>query len=128
MDFDGQLEFTNRENRFMLHCGIRITELCRERCCAELDVGEYCRNTGGTVHGGLLYTMADCAVSAYARATGGAPVTLGADFHYIANVADGRIAAEAEPVQLGGRIELFRVRVFCGEETLAEGSFTCYRR
>lgn len=128
MNFDEQLEFTNRENKFMLHCGIRISGLCQAYCRAELDAEEYCRNTCETMHGGLLYTMADCAVSAYARAMGGTPVTLSADFHYMSNVSEGRITAEAVPERLGGRIELFRVRVFCGEKTLAAGTFTCYRR
>ena len=65
MTFSQQMEFTNRENRFMNHCGIRITKLEPECCEAQLSVADYCKNTGETIHGGLLYTMADCVVSAF---------------------------------------------------------------
>ncbi len=128
MTFSEQLEFTNRENRFMRHCGIRITVLEEGRCQAELQVAEACKNTGETVHGGLLYTMADCVVSAYSRAIGGKSVTLDGEFHYLGNVTQGTIVATAEPVKVGRRILVFRVRLDCGDKRLAEGLFTCYRQ
>lgn len=128
MTFLEQMNFTNTENRFMRHCGIRITAL-EEGCCrGELSVAEYCKNTGDTVHGGLLYTMADCVVSAYSRALGGSPVTLSGDFHYLSNVTEGTILAEAVPVRLGRRVMVYEVAVTAGEKLLARGTFTCCRR
>lgn len=128
MTFLEQMDFTNRENRFMNHCGIRITALEEHLCRAELSVTDYCKNTGETVHGGLLYTMADCVVSAYSRALGGTCVTLDGSFHYLRNVTEGIITAEARPVKLGKTILVFRVQVTAGEKLLGEGNFTCYRR
>ena len=128
MGFSEQLTFTNERNAFMRHCGIRLTRLEPGMCRAELDAAEYCKNTGDTIHGGLLYTMADCAVSAYARAVGGRPVTLSGDFHYLANVTEGRIAAEARLSHLGRTIQVYSVQVKCGGKLLAEGTFTCFRR
>lgn len=126
MTFQEQMDFTNYNNQFMRRCGIRITRL-EEGCCrAELKVEDDCRNTGTTVHGGLLYTMADCAASAYARAVAEKPVTLSGDFHYLANVTSGVIAAEAVPVRLGKTVLVFRVQVTAGEKLLAEGTFTCF--
>ena len=46
MIFLEQMEFTNRENKFMKHCGIQITALEEGRCWAELQVEDYCKNTG----------------------------------------------------------------------------------
>ena len=123
-----QMEFTNQENRFMRHCGIRITALEEGVCRAELQVSEYCKNTGETIHGGLLYTMADCVVSAYSRALGGKCVTLDGTFRYLQNVTEGTIIAEARPVKLGRTILVFRVQVKAGEKLLCEGSFSCYRK
>lgn len=128
MTFLEQMEFTNRTNRFMNHCGIRITHLERDLCRAELDVAEYCKNTGDMVQGGLLYTMADCAASAYARAVCESPVTLSGDFHYLANVSAGTVVAEAVPVRLGKKVLVFRVTVRCGEKLLAEGTMSCLNR
>ena len=128
MTFLEQMEFTNRENRFMIHCGIRITHLDRDCCRAELNVAEYCKNTGDMVQGGLLYTMADCAASAYARAVSESPVTLSGDFHYLGNVNGGTLTAEAVPVRLGKKVLVFRVTVRAGEKLLAEGTLSCLNR
>lgn len=126
MGFSDQLAFTNRENAFMRHCGISIIQLDESCCQARLRVEGYCRNTGETVHGGLLYTMADCAVSAFARALGGKPVTLSGSLHYFANVTGGEILAEAALVRRGKTIGVFRVQITSGEKLLAEGTFTTY--
>lgn len=128
MTFSEQLDFTNRTNRFMNHCGIRVTELWEGLCRAELTVAEYCKNTGDTIHGGLLYTMADCVVSAYGRAVYGACVTLSGEFHYLSNVSGGTLTAEARPVKQGGTILVLQAEVRAGEKLLAQGTFTCYRR
>ena len=128
MGFDEQLTFTNEQNAFMRHCGIRLTRLEPGLSRTELDAADYCRNTGGTIHGGLLYTMADCAVSAYARAVGGSPVTLSGDFHYLGNVTEGRITADARLSHLGRTIQIYAVQVKSGGKLLAEGTFTCYRK
>ena len=91
-------------------------------------MAEYCRNTGDTVHGGLLYTMADCAVSAYARAVCESPVTLSGDFHYLGNVSEGVVTAEAVPIRLGKTVLVFRVTVFSEKQLLAEGTMSCLNR
>lgn len=128
MTFSQQLEFTNRENRFMNHCGIRITKLEPECCEAQLTVADYCKNTGDTVHGGLLYTMADCVVSAFARALGERPVTLSGDFHYLSNVTQGVLTAHAVPIHSGKTIKTFQVTITSGETLLSVGTFSCFDR
>ena len=128
MTFSQQLEFTNRENRFMNHCGIRITKLEPECCEAELSVAEYCKNTGDTIHGGLLYTMADCVVSAFSRALGDRPVTLSGDFHYLSNVTAGTLTARATPIHNGRTVKTFQVTISSGDQLLATGIFSCFDR
>ena len=128
MTFSQQLEFTNCENRFMNHCGIRITKLEPECCEAQLTVADYCKNTGDTVHGGLLYTMADCVVSAFARALGERPVTLSGDFHYLSNVTQGVLTARAVPIHSGKTIKAFQVTITSGETLLSTGTFSCFDR
>lgn len=128
MTFSQQMEFTNRENRFMNHCGIRITKLEPACCEAQLSVADYCKNTGETIHGGLLYTMADCVVSAFARALGDRPVTLSSDFHYLSNVTEGTLTALATPIHSGRTIKTFQVTISAGEKLLATGTFSCFDR
>lgn len=128
MTFSQQLEFTNCENRFMNHCGIRITKLEPDCCEAQLTVVDYCKNTGDTVHGGLLYTMADCVVSAFARALGERPVTLSGNFHYLSNVTQGVLTAHAVPIHSGKTIKTFQVTITSGETLLSVGTFSCFDR
>ena len=128
MTFYQQLEFTIRENRFMNHCGIRITKLEPECCEAQLTVADYCKNTGDTVHGGLLYTMAACVVSAFARALGERPVPLSGDFHYLSNVTQGVLTAHAVPIHSGKTIKTFQVTITSGETLLSAGTFSCFDR
>lgn len=126
MTFSQQLAFTNESNRFMRHCGISIVYLEKDCCRAALKVEDYCKNTGTTVHGGLIYTMADCVVSAYARAVGVSPVTLSGNLQYLSNVTGGTLTAQATPVQMGGRIMVFDVEISGEGRLLARGTFTCY--
>ena len=112
----------------MNHCGIRITKLEPECCEAQLTVADYCKNTGDTVHGGLLYTMADCVVSAFARALGERPVTLSGDFHYLSNVTQGVLTAHAVPIHSGKTIKTFQVTITSGETLLSTGTFSCFDR
>ena len=128
MTFSQQMDFTNQQNQFLRHCGIRITALEPERCRAELQIADYCKNTGDTVHGGLLYTMADCVVSAYARAVGNRPVTLSSDFHYLSNVTQGTLTATAVPVHTGRTVIVLDVTITCGDKLLATGTFSCFDR
>ncbi len=128
MTFAEQMAFTNRSNRFMNHCGIRVTELREGLCRVALTAEDFCKNTGDTIHGGLLYTLGDCAVSAYGRAVYGACVTLSGEFHYLDNITGGVLTAEARPVKQGGTVLVMRVEVRAGEKLLADGTFTCYRR
>ena len=112
----------------MNHCGIRITKLEPDCCEAQLTVADYCKNTGDTVHGGLLYTMADCVVSAFARALGERPVTLSGDFHYLSNVTQGVLTARAVPIHSGKTIKTFQVTITSGETLLSTGTFSCFDR
>lgn len=83
MIFSQQMDFTNETNQFMRHCGIRITTLEPQRCQAQLSVEHYCKNTGDTVHGGLLYTMADWRSYRLRPGHCNRPVTLSGVFHYL---------------------------------------------
>lgn len=116
MTFSQQMEFTNRENRFMNHCGIRITRLEPECCEAQLSVADYCKNTGDTI------------VSAFARALGDRPVTLSGDFHYLSNITEGILTALATPIHSGRTIKSFQVTISAGEKLLATGTFSCFDR
>jgi acyl-CoA thioesterase len=110
----------------MLYCGIKITELTAEHCISQADVAEHLKNTGVTVHGGFLFTMADCTASALARGLRGTAVTADTDFHFLSNVTDGKLTCCATVLHAGGRLLRFHVEVTSAGKVLSEGTFTCY--
>lgn len=128
MTFSQQMEFTNRENRFMNHCGIRITKLEPECCEAQLSVADYCKNTGETHHGGLLYTMADCVVSAFARALGRPPRDPQRRFSLPFQCNRGHPHRPSHAHHSGRTIKTFQVTISAGEKLLATGTFSCFDR
>ncbi|MCD7838471.1 MAG: PaaI family thioesterase [Clostridiales bacterium] len=117
-----------QQNQFMKLCGIQLLEDLEGNCYAQAQVTPQIHNPYGIVHGGLLYTMADIVSGATARQYGRRPVTLDSDFHLLRNVSSGVLTARAEPVRMGGNIAVLRVRVCCGDELLAEGTFTFFYR
>ena len=87
MDLNEHRERTNQENRFMVHNGMRLVVLEADRAVVELEVGPESLNLLGAVHGGVYFTMADCAAGAAARSGGSAYVNCDADIHVIRGAA-----------------------------------------
>ena len=128
MDHHQQIDFTNQNNPFLAHCHIRAQELSSEHAVLTAAVCPELLNTSGTVHGGLLYTMADGAVSMLARADGNRYVTLDGSFQYLRNVSGaGELAAVARLVRRGQHVSVIRVEVTetTRQKLLAIGTFTC---
>ena len=61
MDYQRIIANTNRDNSFMRHNGILLTQMEKDRAVVEADLTETNRNLYGAVHGGMFLTMADCA-------------------------------------------------------------------
>ena len=128
MDHRQQLDFTNQNNPFLAHCGIRAVELTDERAILTAQIHPELLNTSGTVHGGLMYTMADGAVSMLARADGSRYVTLDGSFQYLRNLSGpGELVANAQIVRRGQHISVIRVEITetTRQKLLAIGTFTC---
>ena len=128
MDLQEQLDFANRENRFMLRSGIRVTRLERDLAVVELDAGEDSQNLFGALHGGVYFTMADCAAGAAARTDGGKYVTLDADIHFLHGVRGGKVSATAEVRHRGRSTCVVGVSITDGQgRLLSDVSCTMFR-
>lgn len=68
-------------------------------------------NLMGYVHGGLLYSMADCLAGIVARADGRDYVTQSSHINFLRNVRRGIIHANAKVVKRGRLITVIRVEV-----------------
>ena len=109
-------------NPFMQWNRIEVDELDENHCLCHVD---HClchvelrheqTNPNGLAHGGLLFTMADVAASALARADGRNYSTLDANIHYMRNVKEGVIIAEASMIRRGRTSVLIEVSIRSGE-------------
>jgi len=125
--FQKYLEYINKFNYFMIYNGITVTKVEKDLSEAELVVGPNSLNPLGTMHGGLYFTMADCAASAAARSDGQNYVTLGSSFDYIRSSREGRVRAIAEVRHRGRTVCRVAARVVDEHDRLlAEGNFTMY--
>ena len=56
MDYQRMIANTNRDNSFMRHNGILLTQMEKDRAVVEADLTETNRNLYGAVHGGMFLT------------------------------------------------------------------------
>ncbi len=82
-------------NAFPLFNGIRFSAVDKNRGEAVLEIGPNSLNPYGLLHGGVYYTMADCAGGAACRTDGRRYVTLHGGIDFIHGVRSGTVTAVA---------------------------------
>lgn len=127
MDFMKMIAKTNEMNHFMIHNHMKLTQLWEDHAVVELELREESQNLFGGVHGGVLFTMADCAAGAAARSRGKRYVTLGNSFEFFSSSENEFVRAIASVRHRGKTICVLSVDVKDGEDKLlACGSFTMF--
>ncbi len=122
-----QMDPLTPRNAFMLHNHIRNYSTGPDRAEAVLDIVPESLNPFGVLHGGALYTLADCAGGCAARADGRRYVTLHGALDFIRPARTGRITAQASVTRRGRTTCLIRIEIFDAEEVLlAAGDFTFF--
>ncbi len=127
MDYTAQMEYSNTLNAFMLYNHMKVTEIGPGTSTVVADISPDSMNPRGTVHGGVFYTLADCAVSSAARSDGRKYVTLSTSFQYLRAAQEGPLTCVATPVKLGKTTSTFQAEIFDpARRLLAVGTFTMY--
>ena len=98
-------------NPFMQWNRIEVDELDEDRCLCHVQLRHEQTNPNGLAHGGILFTLADVAASALARADGRNYSTLDATIHYMRNVKGGVLFAEASVIRRGRASVLIEVSI-----------------
>ena len=114
------------QNYFMIQNGISVVELTEEHAVLRAEITQKSLNPYGYVHGGLLFTMADCAAGLLARTDGRNYVTQTAAGNFIGNVKSGVIIAKSSVVSRKKRISVMQVDIYCEETLLADFSVNMY--
>lgn len=127
MNYQAMIETTNRKNSFMLHNGIRLTHMEKDRAVVEADLTATNRNLYGAVHGGMFLSMADCASGGAARSNGMRYVTVSNSFEFFRNTKADHLTAEGRVKSRGATICVVEVEIRDEKDTLlCGGTFTMF--
>jgi acyl-CoA thioesterase len=104
LDLERFKDYFNKHDMFSVNSGMKLTELGNGYARVEMTIDQNCTNYMGSMHGGLLYTMADVAAGTTMVFCGKQAVTLGASTEYIKAVFSGRVIAESKVISKGKTI------------------------
>lgn len=130
LPYEEQIGKVNETNPFMLHNGIRARELTDDRAVVAAEIAAPSLNAMGSVHGGLMFVMAEIAAGLLVRNDGRKYVTLDSSFQFISGAPGTakEITAEATLTKRGRTVAFARACVTNPEngKLLAQGDFTFY--
>lgn len=115
-------------NRFMTYNFIELSVLELDRAECRLTLRPESTNPYGMLHGGALYTMADCVAGSAAHSDGRTYVTQNSSMNFLANIKEGTAVASATVVHRGRTTCLVNVNI-TSEATgrlLTTGCFTFF--
>ena len=114
-------------NKFALYNGITMRQLELGKAEAVMEMGPNSLNPHGQLHGGAIYTLADCAGGTACRTDGRKYVTLVGMIHFIHSATSGTITATAVVIHRGRTTSLASIRITDQDDTLlATGEFTFF--
>jgi len=113
---------------FVTELGIRIIKLDKDCCETEMEIRPQFFNLQNSVHGGVLYSMADTTAGIAAiTATGTNCVTLNSSISFLAPVCETgtKLIGRAKAIRWGRRTAVCEVSLYDWKETLCvTGTFT----
>ena len=114
-------------NKFALYNGITMRQLELGKAEAVMEMGPNSLNPHGQLHGGAIYTLADCAGGTACRTDGRKYVTLDGMIHFIHSARSGVITAVGTVIHRGRTTVLTEIRITDQNGTLlATGNFTFF--
>lgn len=126
MDYEALRRIRNEQNSFGNFVGVRIEEIREGYARSVLDVRADLSNPIGSLHGGVLFTIADITGGSAAVSHGEQVTTVDADIRYLRpGIGVKRIVCEAEEIKKGKTLFVYRIDVRDQDGTLlTAGTFT----
>ncbi|MGN0672706.1 MAG: PaaI family thioesterase [Anaerovoracaceae bacterium] len=127
MDYNKLVDYRNTQNAFGRLTGCEVTHISEGKATVIHRPVNDSLNPAGSVHGGLLFTMADIAVGSAASSYGSHTTTVCSSFNYLRPALEAEtITATAVEIKHGKRLMVFNVIIEDESGTLlCNGSFTC---
>lgn len=118
-----------KNDRYAAYLGIEITDFIAGGATVQLKVQEHMLNAHETVHGGVLYTLADFAFALACNSYGKTTVGLSTTTNFMKSAVEGdTIIAKATEVKRNNRIGFYRIEIETKNEIIASIDATAYRK
>ena len=126
--FAEQMVRVNQTNPFMIHNHIRAVALSEDAAEVRAEITEDSLNAMQTVHGGLMFAVAEMAAGLVTRNDGRKYVTLDSSFRFLRGSSAKEIRGVAKITKRGKTVCFTKSQVMETEtgKLLAEGEFTFY--
>lgn len=117
-----------RAEKTLIHSlGIEFSLLSKSRLLAQMPVDERTRQPFGLLHGGASVALAEtlASVGGWLNVTDPEKVVVGIEINanHVRSVRSGFVVGEAEPIHLGGKIQVWKVSI-----TNEDGELVCESR
>lgn len=114
---------------FANYLGMELVELKAGFAKVTLSPPPHMLNTHGTVHGGIIFSLADYAFAAASNSYGKTAVGVTNTIHYMsAGLADHQLIAIAKEVKKTRRLAWYQIHVWSNDELCATMEAMVYRK
>ena len=117
IDYEKAKEVRNLKTGFINNIGLVVTEMGPGYAVGEITLTEFHANPIGTIHGGVLFAIADTIGGAATPAGGSWVTTVNGDIHFLnaANIGD-KLIVESKAVKLGHQLAVVDIMIRTAEE------------
>ncbi len=98
-------------DRFANYINIELIDANAGRATGKLEVQEHHLNSHGTVHGGVLFSLADAVFAAASNSHGNVAVAINATINFVKAVSSGTLTAVAEEESLNPVLATYDIKV-----------------
>ncbi len=115
---------------FASYLGIHVEEVKEAYALCSITIMPQHLNAVNRAHGALVYALSDQALAVASNSMGYSAIALNFNINYISGPADGeKIYAEANPVNIGKKISVWKVNVTDSEgKLIASGEGVAYHK
>lgn len=113
------IKYFDQIKGFISYNDIHIESLTNDKAVLYANINENSLNPGGTVHGGLIFGLADTTMGTLAMTTGKNVMTIDSNINYIKPCTGNIIKCVAEKVRVGNTIGVYKADIFNSKDELA---------
>lgn len=100
-----------QQDHFARHIGVEPLEYGGGRARARMAIEKHHLNSAGTVHGGVIFSLADAVFSVASNSHGTLAMAINVSISFFKAVTGGTLVAEAEEISLNPRLATYLVTV-----------------